>query len=325
MRVVTIAARDAGDEHLALAERRVVKDLIEALAVSFEQTRLQQARQVRVQQRAPRPPRLGDLGAAGMAHPAGLQFLRRRARRRATGTAGGGIDHPVNAVALVELHRQAVRTPFGSLRPGNVRRARAVAGFAGDVDLGPGRRVGVAGGVVALAQLGRVTFGALEVPGLIDAGPVQWIARMHILVGIKVEPALTTLVLRPAVPGDAESLHPAVGKGDQVLLQRVDAEDVADLEVAELAIRIVGVDEEFAAASEEPRGDAASGKRGAAKIAEHIGLARLLHGEVVMGSAPSRCFRFMAAGTGGTTDECGASFHALCRFRPGRGTTPWLR
>jgi hypothetical protein len=66
------------------------------------------------------------------------------------------------------------------------------------------------------------------------------------LVGIEVEPAPAALLLRPAVPGNAKRLHPAVWKRDQILLQRGDAEGVADLEVGELAVWAVSVDEEFA-------------------------------------------------------------------------------
>ena len=96
------------------------------------------------------------------------------------------------------------------------------------------------------------------------------------------EPALAALVRRPAVPGEAERLHPPVREGDQVLLQRVDAEDVADLEVGELAVRPVGVDEELAVPLEEPRGDVAVSERRAVEAAEDGLLRRLGHGEVVV-------------------------------------------
>ena len=162
-----------------------------------------------------------------MAHPAGLQLLRRRPGRTAAGVAGGRIDGPGNVLPLVEVDGEAVVAAFApgqwallALRPGDVGRAGAVAGFAGDVDLRPGRGIGVFLRVVVLAQLGRMALGALEIPGLIDPCPVQRIAGLELLVGIEMEPALAALVLRPAVPGDAERLHPAVGKGDQVLLQR---------------------------------------------------------------------------------------------------------
>ena len=208
MRIVAVAAGDAGHEHLALAERRVVVDLVQTLAVGFEQARLQQARQVGLQQRLPRPPRFGEFGAAGMAHPAGLQLLRADVRgvlRRALPVAG--IDGPGNVLPLVEVDGEAVVATFApgqrallALRPGDVGRAGAVAGLAGDVDLRPGRRIGVFRGVVVLAQLGRMALGAHEVPGLVEPGPVQRVAGVQVLVGIEVEPALAALVLRPRCP-----------------------------------------------------------------------------------------------------------------------------
>ena len=48
------------------------------------------------------------------------------------------------------------------------------------------------------------------------------------LAGIEVEPALTALLFRPAIPGDAERLQPPAWKRDQVLLQRIDPEGVGD-------------------------------------------------------------------------------------------------
>jgi len=68
---------------------------------------------------------------------------------------------------------------------------------------------------------------------------------------IEVEPALAARGLRPRVPGDRERLQPAVGKLDQVLLQRIDAEGVLDLEVGELSVPPVRASEEPAVAAEE--------------------------------------------------------------------------
>ena len=80
------------------------------------------------------------------------------------------------------------------------------------------------------------------------------------------EPALPALILGPRIPGDAERLQPAVREGDQILLQRIDAEGVADLEVVELAVRPVGGDEELAVAPEEARGHAAWVKLASSKL-----------------------------------------------------------
>ena len=81
---------------------------------------------------------------------------------------------------------------------------------------------------------------ALVIPVLIDAGPVQRIAGRQVAIGIEMEPALPALVLRARVPRNAERLKPAFRQFDQILLQRRDAERVADFEVCELAVRAVG-------------------------------------------------------------------------------------
>src|SRR5512133_4141861 len=78
------------------------------------------------------------------------------------GVAGGGIEGPGNVPPLVEVDGEAVVAALApgqrallALRPGDVGRAGAVAGFAGDVDLRPGRRIAVFLRVVVLTQLGR--------------------------------------------------------------------------------------------------------------------------------------------------------------------------
>ena len=207
MRLVAVAAGDALREHLALAKRGVVVDLVQHLAVGLEQARLQQGRHVRLEELLAGAPAFGDPGAAGMADAAGLELLGAGPRRAARGVAGGRVDRPVDALALVEVDREPVVAALAPgqpallpLGPGDVGRAGTVAGLAGDIDLGPGGRVGVRGRIVVLAQLGRVALGAHEVPGLIDAGPVQRIAGVQVLVGVEVEPALAALILRAARP-----------------------------------------------------------------------------------------------------------------------------
>ncbi len=79
------------------------------------------------------------------------------------------------------------------------------------------------------------------------------------LPGVEVEPALTALGPGPRVPRQAEGLEPPPGERDEVLLEGIDAEGVGDLELAELAVRAVGADEELPVAAEERRGDAPVG------------------------------------------------------------------
>ena len=305
VRIVAVAARHAGHEHLALAKRRVVIDLVHHLAVGLEQAGLEQARHVRFQQRLPGPPGFGDLAGARVADPAGLQLLGAGPRHAAPRTAGRRIEGPLHVLALVEVDGQAVRAVPVSFCPRHMGCPRAVTGFARDIDLGPGGGVGVRGRVVVLAQFRRMALGALKVPGLVDAGPVQRIARLQVLIGVEMEPALAALFLRPRVPGDAQRLHPSVGKGDQVLLQRGDAEDVADLEIGEFAVRSVGVDEELAVPPEEPRSDVPVGEGGIVEVAEDGGLGRLGHRQVVVRAAPRLALGLVAPGAGGAADVTG--------------------
>ena len=115
---------------------------------------------------------------------------------------------------------------------------------------------------------------------------MQRIAGLELPVGVEMEPALPALILGPRIPGDAERLQPAVREGDQVLLQRVDTEGVADLEVFELAVRSVRGDEELAVAPEEARGHAAMGEAGVIEVTKHGVCRRLLHCQVVVRPAP---------------------------------------
>ena len=80
---------------------------------------------------------------------------------------------------------------------------------------------------------------------------MQFVAEVELLVRVLAEPALPALLLRPRVPGDRERLQAPARQFDQVLLQRIDAEGVLDLEVGELAVGSVGANEELAVAPEE--------------------------------------------------------------------------
>ena len=100
------------------------------------------------------------------------------------------------------------------------------------------------------------------------------------------KPALTALVLRPAVPGDRKRLYPAIRKFDQVLLQRVDAEGVFHLEGRELAVGTVGLNEELAVLFEKAGMDAKIIEAGIIEIAKNGGSGSVLHGMPVLGFLP---------------------------------------
>ena len=70
---------------------------------------------------------------------------------------------------------------------------------------------------------------------------------------IQMKPALPTLIRGPGIPGNTECLNTSVRKLDQVLLQRLYAERVGNLEISEFAIRPVGLNEILAVTFEKTR------------------------------------------------------------------------
>jgi len=262
VRIVAVAAADPLLEHLALPERGVVVDLVHHLAIGFEQARPQQARHMGLEQLLARPPAFGDLGAARMTDAAGRELLGAGPRHAALGIAGSGIDGP-------KKRPGARRSEARDRRRGLRSRATSSAAVP-PMRCGPSRDRGRPrsrrqsrpswwhtcrchrSSCAARSGGTRRT----EVPGLVDPGPMQRITSLRRLIGIEMEPALPALIGGPGVPRGAERLDPAVRQRDQILLQRVDAEGVADLEVVEVPIRRIGGDEEFPVTLEKPRSHA---------------------------------------------------------------------
>ncbi len=66
--------------------------------------------------------------------------------------------------------------------------------------------------IVVLLEVGRVAARAHVVPGLVPPRPMHRIAGSQFPIRIQLEPALTPIFPRAAVPGDAQRLKPAAGK-----------------------------------------------------------------------------------------------------------------
>jgi hypothetical protein len=142
---------------------------------------------------------------------------------------------------------------------------------------------------------------------------MQDVVVLDLLVRIEMEPALAALLLGAVIPGDRQGLQPAVRKFDEILLQRLDAEGVFHLERGELAVGVVGLDEEFPGLAEEAGVHAVMVKARVAEIAEHRLVGRMLHGELVLRCAPQLRFRPVTAGAALAADEGG------CRNGGGAG------
>src|SRR5262245_56572282 len=270
---------------------------------------------MRVGERTARYPVLGETSAARVAQAAGLDLLADERRREvALRVAGRRVAAPHDIAALVEADGEphlrvvalAERPPaLLGARPADVRGTLPVTPFAAHADLREDRGEAVVGGVVVLAHAGRVTLRTHEIPVLVQPGPVQDVVVLDLLVGIEVEPALAALVLRTAVPGERQRLQPAVGKLDEILLQRIDAEGVLHLEGGELAVRPVGLDQEFSVPAEEAGMHAVMVEARVVEIAEHGLVGRVLHGEPVLRCAPQLRLGAVAAGAGLAADEGG--------------------
>src|SRR4051794_20999532 len=109
VRLVTIAASDAGREHPALLERAVVVDLVHHLPVSTVEPARERRDGMRIRERAPWRPLLGKLAAARVTQAAGLDLLAHERRRDVPApVARVRIDRPGDTIALVEPDQQTL-------------------------------------------------------------------------------------------------------------------------------------------------------------------------------------------------------------------------
>src|SRR5262249_32794404 len=212
VRLVAIAAGDAGREHLALLERAVVVDLVAHLSVGLVQPARERRDGVGVGEPAAGRPIPGEFAAARVAEAAGLDLLAHQRRGEvARGISRVAVDAPEDVAPFVEASEQALlrvfilaeRPPAPLLvHPRDVARALAVTGLAADADLRPRARESVGRRFVILAHAGRVASGAHEIPVLVQLGPMQDVVVLDLFVRIEVEPALAAGLLWAAVPGD---------------------------------------------------------------------------------------------------------------------------
>ncbi len=108
----------------------------------------------------------------------------------------------------------------------------------------------------------------------------------YLLVGIKMKPALAVMLLAPRIPRHNKALHSTVGKGNQVLLQRIDTEGVAKVEVLRLAVGAVGANVELAVLLEEAGSYTVFRKVCVVEISQDGGIVGDLHRLGVMRRTP---------------------------------------
>src|SRR4029434_5384891 len=96
---------------------------------------------------------------------------------------------------------------------------------------------------------------------------------------------LAPLGLWSGCPREAERLKPAARERNQILLQRLHAEGVRDLELAWFAVGAVRPDQELRVAPREGRGHAAMSEHRVSEAAEHRLLVGGLHRQGVVRAA----------------------------------------
>ncbi len=153
-----------------------------------------------------------------------------------------------------------------------------MTGLAANADFGKSRGEAVSPCVVVLSHAGRMAFRAHEVPVLVQLGPVQDVIGADVFVRVEVKPTLAAFVPWPAVPCDRQCLDSPVGKPDQVLLKRIDAERIFHFEDGEPAVRPVGLHQKFSVLAEETRAHPGVFESRLAEIAENRFIARMGHG-----------------------------------------------
>ena len=151
-----------------------------------------------------------------------------------------------------------------------------------------------------------MALGAHAVPVLGGARPVEPIVGRDHRVRIEIEP-----LSEIRIPGDRQALQATAGKRHQILLQRLVAEGVGDLEVGHFTIRTFGVDEKSTVAREEARGDALRGEDRVVEIAAHRLRRRHVHREVVVRALPARKGRLVARPARLAADKGGAGLDRL--------------
>ena len=135
-----------------------------------------------------------------------------------------------------------------------------------------------------------MTIGAHVSPGLVSTGPVQPVTGRQLLIGVEVEPALTALLLRAAIPRNPERLEAPAGHSNQVLLQRINTERIRDLVIMQRAVGAVRAHHELVARARERGDDAEVIELRIGEIAKDRGRRGGLHRSGVVGLASSARF-----------------------------------
>ena len=242
-----------------------------------------------------------------MALPAGFRLLWNMQRQLgALRNTGLQVHDPGGSPTVIQVDLQAATTgEITGLRLCDVYGTRAMAGFAADRDFRVCCCKRVVRSVIAHLKIGRVALGAHEVPVLLTPGPVQQVSGCDVLVGIEVEPALTTVRVGTRIPGERQGLHAASREFNEVLLQRLDAEHIGDAKILQRTVLPRGPHNKTIVICQKTGSFTEVVELGISEVAEHAVVRDRLHGQLVVRTLPLQKLGHMAGFTNVTADERG--------------------
>src|SRR5690554_2346783 len=246
--IVAVRADHTGLEHLALLKGAQHKHFFPYPAVRIVQRLVEPAQAELIVYLA--TARIRQAGAQGMALSAGGHLFGTRLGSLQARWLFSFTHQPGPHRRQLHAGGQGVSA---TLRRGMVQ-SRIMACGATHGHVLPLGVVAVFHRVVMTLQPGGMAIGALVVPVLVNAGPVHGITGPVLPRFIQPEPALTAVGLAAGIPGNVESLKAAIANINQVLLQRVNPEGVADGPLA-FFVTLSGVNNELPVFLQELNGE----------------------------------------------------------------------
>jgi len=129
-----------------------------------------------------------------------------------------------------------------------------MAGFTTHVNRGPRRIEVVLRFVVALLEHRRMAIGTLAVPVVGEPLPMERIIVIDVLVRLKINPSLPTVLPWPRIPRHGQRLHASPRAFHEILLKRIDAKRVGHTHALLGTIRLLQLDDEILTVPNESPG-----------------------------------------------------------------------
>ena len=132
-------------------------------------------------------------------------------------------------------------------------------------------------GIEATSKASGVALDAHEISILLRFGPVQRMTVIHAFAVVEMKPAL-----QRNIPGRAMHLQTTVLHGQQILLQRLDAQRIGDIEIGSLTVTVRRGDVKPVLVAREVADFHIGLQRTLIKVAEYRSVRCRLHGQLMV-------------------------------------------